>query len=542
MNVRHNLAARKQQLAALLKDTHVWNSAVLLGVSAVPVEVQARAVRVVPRSPKSWTAAVSVTGMPPGTARQLVTKLSAAFAEIGANSTQVDVVVNVHGVGPNEQRAVDFSSLELPIAVAVLQASGYCPAVLNASALVLFGQLDASGACRRCRGAIPIALTARKGQGVLAPSECEAEMGVLAATKTDLSAALTRSLGHAIDVLFNGVEPDPVFRHAPAGELDKVIDFSDIAGHEQAKRAAEIAVAGFHDVLLVGAPGCGKTMLSNAMRGILPPMGEQEQLEVLQVYSSASQPLRLGERPFRHVHHTVSRQALVGGGSNGVEIGEVTLAHAGILFLDELPEFDRDALESLRQPLEDRQVAISRVGCKVTVPCKFMLVATMNPCPCGWSGPDGAGDRCQCSLSERARYRQRISGPLLDRFDLQVWMPSVGAKEMLAGAGGREKSVDVAKRVKAARERQLRRFQAIPDVWANGVMPAEMVMDMARLENNAKEWLIKVSDANRWSGRRISQILRVARTIADLGGADCVGLEHAAEAAMFASCWNNGDG
>jgi magnesium chelatase family protein len=404
---------------------------------------------------------------------------------------------------------------DLAIAVALLAASGQVP-VEPLQECALCGELSLSGDLRPVRGALGTALGARDAghRRLLMPVENAPE----AALVEELEVVGVPSLGRLADVLHDRWQPDPAAPAQPHHQnADAGLDLADVCGQEDAKRALEIAAAGGHNMLMVGPPGAGKTMLARRLPGILPPPTRGEALEITQVQSAAGlvRGRLVVERPFRAPHHTTSPQGLVGGGSTP-RPGEITLAHRGVLFLDELAEFARDALDALRQPLEDGTVHIMRRQRAIEFPARAMLVAACNPCPCA-----KPADRCTCGPIERGRYARRLSGPLLDRVDLVCQVDAAPLVELVKGSELPAASAKVRERVIAARERQQERL-AGTDASCNGDMDGRLTRRIVGIDAEVRGRLLSVPGRLLLSGRGHDRVLRVARTIADLAGRDRV--------------------
>lgn len=408
---------------------------------------------------------------------------------------------------------------DLPIALGILAASGQIPAdALRDWEFV--GELGLTGELRAIDGALPAALAvAGTGRSLLVPAANGAE----AALASDVAVHTARTLLEVCAML-GGQKLLP--QAVPPLQRDvPTIDLRDVRGQAQARRALEIAAAGGHHLLLVGPPGCGKTLLASRLPGLLPPASEAEALEtaaVLSVSGRGLDPTAWRTRPFRNPHHTASAVALVGGGAEP-RPGEISLAHNGVLFLDELPEWQRHALEVLREPLESGVVTISRAARQSEFPARFQLVAAMNPCPCGWAGD--ISSRCRCSSDVITRYRARISGPLLDRIDLHVDVPRLPPSALRPDAPDGEPSADVAARVASARERQYARAGTL-----NAQLDQSTTARDCRLAPKDQALLERAIEAMHLSARSMHRILRVARTIADLDGSEAIATPHLTEA------------
>jgi len=463
--------------------------------------------------------ALSIVGLPETEVKESKDRVRSAIINANFEFPARRVTVNLAPADlPKEGGRFD-----LPIALGILAASGQIPA----ERLVeheFVGELALTGALRPIRGALPVALAARRrGRALILPAGNADE----AALARDAVVLPARSL---LDVTAHLNTGQPLARHeaAPATAAAGGPDFADVRGQHHAKRALEIAAAGGHSLLMIGPPGSGKTMLASRLPGILPPMTDEEALEAAAVQSLAN-GLTLRDwrrRPFRTPHHTASSVALVGGSSHP-RPGEISLAHHGVLFLDELPEFDRHVLESLREPLESGTITISRAARQAEFPARFQFIAAMNPCPCGYFGDESG--RCQCTPDRVRGYRARLSGPLLDRIDMHIEVPAIARDVLLAErAPNAERSTDVRRRVQQARELAWARCAR-----SNAQLGNDEIERTCKLGQAEREWLERALEHFRLSARSYHRILKVARTIADLANEDEIASAHLAEAVQY---------
>ena len=470
-----------------------------------------------------------VSGLADAAVKESFDRIKAALSNIGHNMPVAEITVNL---SPADMKK-EGSGYDLPMAIGILSASGK----VNTDMLgdyMMVGELGLDGILRPVRGVLPLAIKARaeKFKGLIVPRENVREAAVV----NNLNVYGMETLGEVIRFL-NGGEFEPFVvdtrKEFYANQSNFELDFADVRGQENVKRAIEVAAAGGHNLIMIGPPGSGKSMMAKRIPSILPPLTLAESLETTQVYSVAGKMQRdtslICQRPFRSPHHSISQVALVGGGTSP-RPGEISLAHNGVLFCDELPEFSRTVLEVMRQPLEDRKINISRAKYTIEFPCSFMFVASMNPCPCGYYGDPT--HNCVCTPGQIQRYMNKISGPLLDRIDIQCEITPVPFKDISNARQG-EPSEKIRERVMKARAIQEDRYKGVKGVYCNAQMSEKMIHIYAEPDADGLNMLRYAMERLNLSARAYSRILKVARTIADLDASDNITTAHLAEAISY---------
>lgn len=496
-------------------------TAATVGINAYKIEVEVDVNNSLPN--------ISIVGLPDSSVNEARERVHSAIKNSGFTFPLGKVIVNL---APADIRK-EGTNFDLPIAIGILKEQGInIPDDLN---IAFLGELSLDGSLRRVNGVLPLVL-GLKEQGintVFVPEDNAKEAALVQGIKVFGAKHLVDVVGHFEGTPLPETKID-INKYLEENALtDYTFDFKDVKGHQKAKKALEIAAAGAHNLLMSGSPGSGKTMMAKCMASILPPLELQEALELTKIYSisgllTPNNPL-MTKRPYRPVHHTASANGIIGGGTNP-KPGEITLAHRGVLFLDEMVEFPRNVLEVLRQPLEDGEVVISRSKNSIKYPCNFILLGAMNPCPCGFLGDKEK--QCTCTEYQIQRYRSKLSGPLLDRIDLVINVPRLTTEELINTNTEAESSAIIRERVIKARKTQAKRYEK-DGILTNSELTTELIKKYCKLDDTSSQIMKMAAQKYQLSGRKYNRVLKIARTIADLSGAENIESVHLTQALQY---------